>query len=275
MNISGSIDTFIGDQKLYWRFDRWLREIGRSQGFFFRNKRGLAPPGRTLIFCTSYINDVMRYKRWIDYFYPKLDAYGAENLFLINDGPDNIDFDSRLSCIQAAAMPCILPSSLNIIAFEERLGRPARFSYPGWWRSFTFSVRIARQYGFKKIIHIESDAYVLSQRLTNYIRCINCGWTVLWSPTYRFPETAVQIICEDAFPAIERIASMGSACFRELNRPAEYLLPFDKVESRFHGDRCGVIDRNTSLQGYDYLAQVPTSWSVVQQMTRLSKSIHV
>lgn len=257
MNISGAVDSIIGKRKLHWRLDHALRRLGQLQGIQYRNIID-AHPGRAFVFCTSYINDPERYRRWIDHVSPRLAAFGADCVFLINDGSDNLCFDDRLALMTAGEpMPRTLPGTLNLVAFDERLGRPSMFCYPGWWRSFTYSVRLARHFGFTKIIHIESDAYVCSQRLADYIRSVNRGWTVLWSPTYGFPETALQIICKDAFPALEALANKGKTFFQQNNRAAEYLLPFDKVESSFRGDRCGVIDRNTSWQDYDYLAQVP------------------
>jgi hypothetical protein len=74
-------------------------------------------------------------------------------------------------------MPKELPNDLLMFTFPEQLGRSSMFCYPGWWRSFTYAVKIAQLYGFDKIIHIESDAYVCSQRLSDYIHSINCGWT--------------------------------------------------------------------------------------------------
>lgn len=256
MNFSGVIDSIIGHRRVHWRLNRALRQVGMPQGLWYRNRSG-GDPGRAFIFCTSYINDKPRYTRWIDIIQPRREAFGASAAFLINDGPEGIDFDGRLGLMRADALPPSLDHDLNLIYFDERLGRTSMFCYPGWWRSFSFSVRIARHFGYRKIIHIESDAYVLSRSLADYIRQVDRGWTALWSPTYCMPETAIQIICEDSFGALEAIADKGPGEFIHMNRAAEYLLPFTKVEGRFLGDRSGVVKEEDVVERFDYLAQVP------------------
>lgn len=263
MNSSGVLDELVRKRNLHWRLKKGLRQLGRLQGTLYRNIDPALSAGRTMIFCTSYINDAERYRRWVDYFHPRREAFGAEQVFLINDGGEHADFDARIAVLDGqAALPERLPGDLVMVTFAERLGRVSMFCYPGWWRSFTFSVRLARHYGFDKIIHIESDAYVCSHRLADYIRRVNRGWTALWSKHYGFPETAIQIICRDAFPALEAYADRGTRFFFESERAAEYLLPFDKIETRFHGERCGVLDRQAGWRGYDYLAQVTPSWEL-------------
>lgn len=263
VNVSGTIDSLISGRKLHWRLDRGLRQIGRLKGVLYRNIVPGMPVGRTFIFCTSYINDTERYKRWVDHVYPRRQAFGADSIFLINDGSDNIGFDSRLAIVDGEHdLPAQLLGDMAIVTFVERLGRPAMFCYPGWWRSFTYSVRIARHFDFDKIIHIESDAYVCSKRLADYLRSINRGWTVLWSKGYNFPETAIQVICRDAYPSLAQFADRKLSFFQTSNRAAEYLFPFDKVENRFTGDRCGILDRAARSQAFDYLAQVPPDWEL-------------
>ena len=87
MNISGSVDTLIGRKRLHWRLDRALRQLGRLQGLWFDNCTG-DDPGKAFVFCTSYINDEARYRRWIDNVYSRRHSFGADGVFLINDGPE-------------------------------------------------------------------------------------------------------------------------------------------------------------------------------------------
>ena len=75
----------------------------------------------------------------------------------------------------------------TIFRFPDRLGRSATLNYPGWFRSFTFSVVIAKRFDFQRILHIESDAYILSRRALDFINGMTTGWTVFWCPRYQFP----------------------------------------------------------------------------------------
>ena len=124
-----------------------------------------------------------------------------------------------------------------IVRFPSRLGRNSIHSYPGWWRSFLHSVDIARQMGAQRIIHIESDAFLISQRLRDYIQSLNRGWTVLWASRFNMPESAIQVICDDQFDAL---AAFQHKSAEELDSDiAERLLPFTHVNKNFIGERYG------------------------------------
>lgn len=196
---------------------------------------------KTLLFCTSFTdNDPQRYQDWINYYFPKMNGLGAEQIFLIDDGSKITDLDPKLKVIKAEEpLPDILEGNLNMVHFCENLGRTALLTYPGWWRSFTFSVKIAQKYSFDKIIHIESDFYVVSPRLTTYLKELKSGWTALWSETYRFPETAIQVICQDRFADLEKFYKKGTEFYMKNKIFAEKKLPFTKIEKGFLGGRYG------------------------------------
>ncbi|WP_305060314.1 hypothetical protein [Janthinobacterium sp. SUN137] len=129
-----------------------------------------------------------------------------------------------------------------IIRFDNNLGRQSGIDYPGWWRSFLHSINVANELGVDKIIHIESDAYIMSPHLANFINEIESGWNVLWSPRHRFPETAIQVICRDQFGIFEKFKDDNlSLAFPDI---AENLLPFTAVHKQFKGDRYSDFTKN-------------------------------
>lgn len=203
--------------------------------------------GKALLFCTSAVETSAdahdahgwaRYRRWIDYYSPRLNALGAAAACLINDGSVS---DAPVNIYDATALPDTPPSDAALIQFQARLGRRSLFDCPGWWRSFCFSRQLARHYGYGKLIHIESDFLVLSPALIDYIASVSSGWTSLFSRYYQVPETGVQIICEDAFGRLEQVGrdaeANGFTCSQ-----AELALPFTTIERRFVGDRLGEAD---------------------------------
>lgn len=97
-----------------------------------------------------------------------------------------------------------------MVRFDNNLARQSVSAYPGWWRSFLHSVPLARQLGADKIMHIESDAYILSPRLADFLNGIESGWHVMWSERDKFPETAIQVICSDQFEVFEQFKSRQS-----------------------------------------------------------------
>ncbi|OEZ94191.1 hypothetical protein JAB9_42200 [Janthinobacterium sp. HH107] len=129
-----------------------------------------------------------------------------------------------------------------IIRFDNNLGRQSGADYPGWWRSFLHSVKVANELGVDKIIHIESDAYIMTPRLVKFINEIESGWNVLWSPRYRMPETAIQVICRDQFAIFEKFKdNHPDYSFPDI---AEKLLPFTTVHKQFKGDRYSDFTKN-------------------------------
>ncbi len=210
----------------------------------------------------------LRYKKWIDYYSKRMEGLGVDHIFIIDDG----SIDPAIEETQAVGilsanedLPAELSKKVNIITFNEHLGRPSQKEYPGWWRSFTYSVKIAEKYGFKKIVHIESDFFIVSDRLIQFLHSLNKGWTSLYSSHLNFPETAVQIICQDNLAHLENIRRTAEATNYKFDQMAERFLPFTSVCKDFTGDRLGEIavlkqwmtDKN-GISGLDFYGQLPT-----------------
>ena len=131
------------------------------------------------IFCTSFIdelNTVKRWECWLEYYGKHREALGADRLFLIDDGTPAETNTLPLTVVSAdEPLPVELPSGNVMFRFGSHLGRKHVGCFPGWWRSFTFSYFVAQHYGFDKIIHIESDAFVLTRRMMDYIESLRQG----------------------------------------------------------------------------------------------------
>ncbi|MEG0885344.1 MAG: hypothetical protein RR376_10775 [Janthinobacterium sp.] len=203
---------------------------------------------KSIIFCTSYIKDRQawddRYQRWLDY-YNNEKPIKADKKFMIDDGSPFMPPETIIKSVPHDA-PLSLDGDDNlIIRFNGNLGRQNVSTYPGWWRSFLHSIEMAKALGVDKIIHIESDAYILSQRLADFINGVESGWHVLWTQRYRFPETAIQVICRDQFAAFEKFkADHADMVFPDL---AERLLPFTSVDQQFKGDRYSEFRKNRGI----------------------------
>lgn len=126
--------------------------------------------------------------------------------------------------------------------FKNNLGRQGPSDYPGWWRSFFYSLDIAKSLNANKIIHIESDAYILSQRLSELINTIETGWHTLWIDKYKLPETAIQIICKDQFDNFSNFQEKLKLSSN--NEIAENILPFTHIHKEFIGDRYSEFKKN-------------------------------
>lgn len=202
---------------------------------------------RTLLFCTSYVGDEAewnsRYARWVD-FYERHDM-GAEQLFLIDDASPHAPRVGKIPCLDAQTELSQACHRVQLLRFQNRLGRSARAVYPGWWRSFTHAAKLARALGARKLIHVESDAFILSQRLRDRLQSIEEGWSVLWGSLHEMPETAIQVICEDQFDALHAFGD-GRWSAHD-GRYAEHVLPFTQVIKEFQGDRYSEMKRHRGI----------------------------
>jgi hypothetical protein len=233
---------------------------------------------RSFIFCTSFIQPGRRWacaakwKKWISYYERRKDLFGAERIVLIDDGTPLEHIRLRVNLISAdQPLPDELPKGVLMFRFEKHLGRSSTFSFPGWWRSFTFSYEVANKYSFDRIIHLESDAFVISPRMARYIRNLCKGWSAFWCPRYNFPEAAVQIICRDSFQEMEAFYTDGKRFWSQAAAfpPAlpEHALPFTNVSKEFAGDRYGEY-RATIPKRAAYATQTLLKMNVFDRLVR-------
>jgi len=208
----------------------------------------------TLLFCTSYVDAesgwLGRYKPWVDYY--QILPLRRDATFMLDDFSPHVPEDHRLVVLDDLPSN-VYPEKVHFYRFAEHLGNDRHNRHRGWWRSFLFSLQIAHHYGLRKIIHVESDAYLISQQVVEYLSNLDSGWTALWCPRYQLPEAAIQVIAEDQFSAMQRFVDMG---LRDASRTMpEKSLPFTHVERKFYGDRYGEY-RSRIPRTADYACQV-------------------
>jgi len=213
---------------------------------------------KTFIYCTSYFDSEEvyreRYQKWIDY-YNDHPFTKDKHMYLIDDGSDlDLLTDDRVHVIQEdqlGSSAVSLSAKLNLYSFRERKGLNCHRSpdrgaagnktnNEGWWRSYITALNIAKEYDYDKFIHIESDAYLISKRVLDYVDSLKGGWTAFWCPRYVMPEASLQVICKDAFTAFEGFTSCGYEALAKKGI-AERVLPFTHVATKFNGDRYGEI----------------------------------
>lgn len=235
---------------------------------------------RSVFFCTSYIADAntwrTRYERWLQ-FHQKIN-FGDTRLVMIDDGSSFCPPTSQVAITQPEGS--LSEDQASIIRFPDRLGRSSLLSYPGWWRSFLHSVDVARAIGARKIIHVESDAFIISERMRDYINDLSEGWTTFWATSYNFPETAIQVICEDQFEAMSSFKEKPPESLE--GKFAEELLPFTHINREMIGDRYsefrvpllrdGILrsrkfNRLQFFQGDRFRARIPANADFATQVT--------
>jgi len=236
---------------------------------------------KTLIFCTSFFDSEelykKRYQKWIDYY----DCHPFttdKHIFLIDDCSDlRLVTDTSVHKMSEDQLGDFQKANkVNIYSFNNRKG--LNWSHnsannEGWWRSFCASLDIAEEYNFEKIVHIESDAFLISERMFDYIDGLKIGWTSLWANKYYFPESCIQVICKDQFDRFRDFSSCGSQKL-SMKGLAEKIIPFTNVERSFVGDRYGE-KVNKQMEGLDYFCQTKLDTIITPEPSNTLESFNV
>jgi hypothetical protein len=193
---------------------------------------------RTLVFCTSFSATAdtwtFRYRLWLNAI--RSSDIIHDHVLLVDDGSPLLPAwpDTRITN-ELHTSPA--PGSVTLFHFDQRLGRSAGSVYPGWSRTFCLAARFAESHGFDKIIHIESDAFIISERMRNYIDEVSDGWIAPAIQSERMPESAIQIMAGTGAAAYFEFSKRSYA--RSVGMLAEHIIPFTKIERAFIGSRYG------------------------------------
>ena len=195
---------------------------------------------KTLIFCTAFSSPERsgfytwgaRYRTWVDGL--RQSGLNFDQILLVDDGSSWLP-SWRDTVIIDEGDNIRSDAPIVLFHFRDNLGRRGVSDFPGWVRSFFFASTYARANGFEKLIHIESDGFLISDRIQEYFNSVSDGWVSLWCPRYRRPESGMQIIAGGGMKLFDETAAQPveslAGCV------VETTLPFTHVEHGFRGDR--------------------------------------
>jgi len=188
---------------------------------------------KTLLFCTSYADSKTawngRYKSWYDYY--SNSKVNHDQIVIFDDAsPVEPDF-----CKEG-----------EYFRFSPHLGRQAHLDYGGWYRSFAMAAKYAQENGFDKIIHAESDAYLLSDKIIDFVNSLNSGWHTFWCTRHNLHESALQVICSDQIKAYRDFTDKPYDVYR--HQLIDKIFPYTGIHTIFQGDRYG-----------EYLDRIPST----------------
>ncbi len=199
---------------------------------------------------------VDRYKSWIDYNRNIKSSLGWDKIILIDNASDLEVLKSLGGTILDEKYNVIYQGSddLHIIRCEEHLPRTGNKQYPYCWRGLHMLKDIINKYQATKVLGIDSDFYVLSPRLADYIKNLASGWVSFFCHKYNFPEAGLWVLCSDAFNTLFNFNIPSYTHYN--NRAMEKLLPFTYVnKTEFIGDRYGE-DARQQTPDMDYYGQL-------------------
>ena len=198
---------------------------------------------KTLVFCTSYATSARdwddRQKVWVRSL--RQSELHFDQLLIIDDGSSVLPDWPDVPIVREhdAPTPEDVETTAPVVLYthSERLGRQSVFEFPGWHRSFAFGVLYGAAHGFEKIIHIESDAHLISRRMQRYFNDVRSGWLACWCESYQFPEIAIQAAAGDE--VADMVAFAREPYAKLAGQIHENLIPFTHIERSFIGNRYG------------------------------------
>lgn len=194
---------------------------------------------KTVLFTPSYLNGVdgfgndrfQRNFKYLNYYaHPEVKEALGIDLIVFADNNSSVDRCNKLLEL--------FGDELAIMRFDQHLERRGPYDYPYIWRAF-YSIQELIKEGFEKIILLDSDCYVLTNTLAQYIKGLSSGWTSFWCPKYNFAEASAWVLCKDTFSLYYSFIGQCKWEDRPGTEPMETLLPFTHIAREFTCDRWG------------------------------------
>lgn len=175
----------------------------------------------------------VRQLRWLEW-HEKLDL-GIDRIFFSDndsghDDLGNIDPDglARICSLQRPG--------INFIHHAPRLfGSNGGIRYPFNWRHL-YAMGVPAQ-DFDKVIFCDSDTFVLTQKLVNFVRELRSGWTAFHEQKHNFPTAEFHVLCADAFWIFKEFT--GIPYMAHMGKTMETSIPFTDVREDFFVRRTG------------------------------------
>lgn len=212
-----------------------------------------------------YIHDIHTYRRhvrWIRY----MDKYikprlGYDRIILLDNASD-LKFLKKLGAtIHSENNECLAigRTDLYVYRFNEHLPRKAMLDYPYFWR-FVYKLPKFQGtfYQSDKYYHIDSDNYIQTQELIDYMRNCNSGFVSFWDSMNKFPTSELFILNQNAMPLIIEHSKVGF--MNRAGQVAENVLPFTHKEKKFYGGR--LAERGVSGDTAHWVGQVTHRYKV-------------
>lgn len=202
---------------------------------------------RTCIVTTTYLVPDERFKKtekFLDYYLAKTDYHiyvldnssPAEELKRLRDKYETTD-----------------SARVTIVSLKPHYDRPSHLDYKYLWRAVFFLSSFFVYYD--KIIYMDNDFYILSDKMFKYIEEIKSGWTTFYSAHYGFPETGCHVLteCDEYNDFVDM--EMDDFVNKYNGKIMEDVLPVTHVERSMIGDRYGELPNKPDKNTVDYWAQ--------------------
>ncbi len=203
---------------------------------------------KTLLFAPMFLDEGDRLERnlkWLEYYKDIKQYLNYDHIYFV----DNASKQSNIDIIKKHH------PDIEINQCRVHFKRLTNNAYGYWYRAFSKAVKYAMDNNYDKIIHMDTDVFVLNSKICDYVNNYNNGWMAFWCKMHNFPESTFQIINKDQFQNAYNFYSEDFLEFYPYGI-AETRLPLTHIEKRFNGDRFGEkqIEQQDNM---DYFGQCP------------------
>lgn len=202
-----------------------------------------------VLFSPCYIKGdrLYRNQKWLRYYKPLLEKLNIEKIYLYDNMSDLSDV-ARLE-----------DTNVHVTRFGEFLDRKSHLDYPYWWRAMRQAAVELTDGRFDKIIHIDTDVFIMKPEVIDYINNTNTGWVSFKDHFHGFPESTFFFVNKDSFGLFKD--EMLKPISDRTGLVAEDILPFTHVETKFYGGRFSERDQLPDATMY-YYCQCPNEVDV-------------
>jgi hypothetical protein len=199
-----------------------------------------------------------RVKRWINYHWAIRDKLGFDRIFLSDDCSDWVKVASLGGTILNEKLEVIQRQDdfLTVVRYEPHLSGGGQWNYSYCWKALYVMRDLMKKYGYEKAITIDTDGFVLTERLASYVRGLDEGWTAFWVRTYSFPTAEFHVLCPSGMYQFEEFLIPHYMAHQ--GKYMEMALPFTRVERGFNCDRWGE-GRHPQKPDMDFYSQAPVN----------------
>lgn len=180
-------------------------------------------------------NRLQRNKRWLEYVFSIKEHLGFDEVYLI----DNYSSWNSLVDLREFLRIKSIRQFVRFHSFSSHLTRePGEHNYPYIWRGTWWIRNIIEQGVYQKLILMDSDAFVLSQRLARFIKEHHTGWECLTLPEHgHSPANELSILNQDAYPVF--LEYTKESWRKKVGLHHETDLPFTHRNKDYTCDRYG------------------------------------
>jgi hypothetical protein len=207
---------------------------------------------KTLLFAPCYLDGkdwqgyerVKRIQDWLFFHIQLKDQLGFDEIWMSDDcsDPENLEatgasiWNDKLQPMNGGNPRIGL---VNIVSYRKPLvsGGGSCVNYPYCWKALYVMRSVMERFDYSKSITLDTDAYVLSQRLASYVKSLKSGWTAFWINKYNFPSAEFHVLTQPALHQFEDFTEPPYMAHQ--GKLMETSLPFTNINRDFICDRFG------------------------------------